>query len=103
MRPGEEPFGKGCLLTRILPRGAHTVRSVQWQAVPGTARSSPPSPACVALHERGVPTPTLLPAVRAGAYSLPNVIGEALQGHIIQGQMAQAPKLREALWKPVKT
>lgn len=37
-----------------------------------------------------------------GAYSLPNVTGEALQGHIIQSQMAQAPKLCEALWKPVK-
>lgn len=59
------------------------------------------SPLCV-CHLDGTPTPAFLPVRKTGEYSLPNVIGEALQGHIIQGQVAQAAKLREALWKPVK-
>lgn len=47
--------------------------------------------------------PQPLPAARAGPHSLPNVRGEALQGHIIQGQVPQAPQLGEALRKPVRT
>lgn len=52
-------------------------------------------------HQHSVPSP--LPVAGAGLYSLPNVSGEALQGHIIQGQVAQAPELGEALRKPVRT
>lgn len=33
-------------------------------------------------------------------HSLPDITGEALQGHIIQGQVAQTPQLGEALRKP---
>lgn len=72
-----------------------TARSAERQAALGWLC---PSTSCWCSHHSPPPS-----SQGTMAYSLPNVIGEALQGHIVQGQMAQAPKLREALWKPAST
>lgn len=81
-------------------RGAHTAQSAPGQSCTWLV---PPGTATVLIPPARGPHPSLLPAARTGPYSLPNVSGEALQGHIIQGQVAQASELGEALRKPVRT
>lgn len=51
----------------------------------------------------GAPLPPSPPFRGAEPHSLPDVVGETLQGYIIQGQVAQAAQLRETFRKPANT